>query len=333
MAYGIENDDGSASRGHEPQHHRTISQHLFGGLALAGIAARLRLDALRQSGRDPAGRPVRRAACDDCGNARGLADREGTACRASHRGRAKTAGRAEEAQSVHRAGVRHSVDRLHEGLRPAADDLLRGEPKTAPQAAAAQQNAPVQVVASVPLPTPRPAGLGTAPQAKSIAAAVPDPFEKLFGKRETGPELAYAPADGGVTSSGVAKPSGKLPLNDGYSAIYDITGRIVHLPDGTKLEAHSGLGPKMDDPRHVNVRMHGATPPHVYDLAPREALFHGVEALRLHPVGGAEAHPRPHRPARRTPICSARAATRTAAFRSRTTTPSCAPTKTARSSA
>src|SRR5688500_19320824 len=35
--------------------------------------------------------------------------------------------------------------------------------------------------------------------------------------------------------------------------------------------------------------MHGATPPHVYDLAPREALFHGVEALRMHPVGGSEA--------------------------------------------
>jgi hypothetical protein len=35
--------------------------------------------------------------------------------------------------------------------------------------------------------------------------------------------------------------------------------------------------------------MHGATPPHVYDLTPREALFHGVEALRMHPVGGAQA--------------------------------------------
>jgi hypothetical protein len=35
--------------------------------------------------------------------------------------------------------------------------------------------------------------------------------------------------------------------------------------------------------------MHGVTPPHVYDLAPREALFHGVEALRMHPVGGAQA--------------------------------------------
>ena len=40
----------------------------------------------------------------------------------------------------------------------------------------------------------------------------------------------------------------------------------------------------MDDPRHVHVRMHGATPPHVYDLIPREALFHGVQALRLIPA-------------------------------------------------
>jgi hypothetical protein len=159
--------------------------------------------------------------------------------------------------------------------------------------------APARAAASVPLPTPRPADLaplttGSIPiqasREKTATASVSlGPFEKLFGKRENGPELAYAPADGGVTSSGASKPAGKLALNDGYSAIYDITGRTVHLPDGSKLEAHSGLGPKMDDPRHVNVRMHGATPPHVYDLAPREALFHGVEALRLHPVGGAEA--------------------------------------------
>jgi hypothetical protein len=32
--------------------------------------------------------------------------------------------------------------------------------------------------------------------------------------------------------------------------------------------------------------MRGATPPSVYELAPREQPFHGVRALRLKPVGG-----------------------------------------------
>jgi hypothetical protein len=39
----------------------------------------------------------------------------------------------------------------------------------------------------------------------------------------------------------------------------------------------------LDDPRHADVKMRGVTPPAVYDLQPREALFHGVEALRLIP--------------------------------------------------
>ena len=34
--------------------------------------------------------------------------------------------------------------------------------------------------------------------------------------------------------------------------------------------------------------MQGVTPPHIYDLTPREALFHGVPALRLNPVGGED---------------------------------------------
>ena len=34
--------------------------------------------------------------------------------------------------------------------------------------------------------------------------------------------------------------------------------------------------------------MQGVTPPHIYELKPREALFHGVPALRLTPVGGED---------------------------------------------
>jgi hypothetical protein len=110
-------------------------------------------------------------------------------------------------------------------------------------------------------------------------------FEKLFGRQEKGPTLAFASPDGGITSDGSSLTPGRF---DKQTAVYDISARTVYLPNGTKLEAHSGLGSKMDDPRYVHVRMQGATPPHTYDLAMRESLFHGVEAIRLHPVGGPE---------------------------------------------
>jgi hypothetical protein len=79
---------------------------------------------------------------------------------------------------------------------------------------------------------------------------------------------------------------------DGQTAVYDISARAVYLPSGTKLEAHSGLGSLMDNPAFVDKRMVGATPPNVYDLKPREKLFHGVEALRMTPVGENEMHGR-----------------------------------------
>ena len=71
---------------------------------------------------------------------------------------------------------------------------------------------------------------------------------------------------------------------DRYTAVYDISAHMVYLPDGTRLEAHSGLGPHLDDPRYVHERMHGPTPPTLYDLKLREAPFHGVQAIRLLPV-------------------------------------------------
>jgi hypothetical protein len=67
------------------------------------------------------------------------------------------------------------------------------------------------------------------------------------------------------------------------TAIYDITAQTVYLPNGERLEAHSGLGRVMDDPHHVHRKNVGATPPNVYRLTLREALFHGVQAIRMTP--------------------------------------------------
>jgi len=76
-----------------------------------------------------------------------------------------------------------------------------------------------------------------------------------------------------------------LPGLDGHTAVYDIAAHTVYLPNGEGLEAHSGLGSNLDDPRFVNLKNRGPTPPNVYDLALREQLFHGVRAIRLRPVG------------------------------------------------
>jgi type VI secretion system (T6SS) effector TldE1-like protein len=108
----------------------------------------------------------------------------------------------------------------------------------------------------------------------------PTIFEKLFG-RPAPLTLAYASTDdGGLT--------GRRNLAAGQygpqTAVYDISAHTVYLPDGTRLEAHSGLGSRIDDPSHADERMRGSTPPNIYDLQMREAPFHGVQALRLIPV-------------------------------------------------
>ena len=73
---------------------------------------------------------------------------------------------------------------------------------------------------------------------------------------------------------------------DNLTAVYDITAHAVYLPNGLGLEAHSGMGGLKDDPEHVSVPNAGATPPAVYELKPRERLFHGVQALRMIPTEG-----------------------------------------------
>jgi hypothetical protein len=50
------------------------------------------------------------------------------------------------------------------------------------------------------------------------------------------------------------------------------------------MEAHSGLGSYMDDPRYVSAKDTGPTPPNVYELKLRESPFHGDRAIRLIPA-------------------------------------------------
>lgn len=90
------------------------------------------------------------------------------------------------------------------------------------------------------------------------------------------PKLAALPP-----SNGIAIPEEDQAL--AKTAIYDINAKAVYMPNGDKLEAHSGLGQYMDDPKHFKLRMRGVTPPNSYRLTMREARFHGVEAIRMNP--------------------------------------------------
>jgi Tlde1 domain len=119
---------------------------------------------------------------------------------------------------------------------------------------------------------------------------------RLPTDREIQKKRADAPPKATVSKVDVrlAQPPKEAPPfeDDGRTAIYDITARTVYLPSGRRLEAHSGFGDLMDNPRHVRVRMQGATPPNIYNLALRERLFHGVRAIRLNPVDGSRMYGR-----------------------------------------
>jgi hypothetical protein len=175
---------------------------------------------------------------------------------------------------------------------PAVPQFLDNVPVPMPRPAELQAQAQAND-SSVPLPPGRPAAL----QAKATTLATEPSdnrsfFEKLFGKQPSGPVLAYAnPEDGAArtTPSAVPQTGGAY---DRLTAVYDISARTVYMPNGKRLEAHSGLGDRLDDPRFVSERMRGATPPHIYDLTLRESLFHGVQALRLTPVGDGDVYGR-----------------------------------------
>ena len=125
------------------------------------------------------------------------------------------------------------------------------------------------------VPVPRPA-YSAKPKQASTALAYANPnaeieeeetrdgiFGRLFGKRDS-----------------------LLPDRGSKVAVYDIGAQVVYMPNGEKLEAHSGLAHMKDNPRYVKEKNKGPTPPNLYNLRMREARFHGVEAIRLLPADG-----------------------------------------------
>jgi hypothetical protein len=143
-------------------------------------------------------------------------------------------------------------------------------------------------VPAVPLPRPRPVeepkndasnARAEVPVARAENRTLLEKLSDLVPGRVT---LASLVPDGGLFGK---RPDLASLGYDNVTAVYDISARTVYMPDGSKLEAHSGYGSLMDDPAHVNAPNVGATPPNVYDLRPRETLFHGVQALRMIPVG------------------------------------------------
>jgi hypothetical protein len=202
--------------------------------------------------------------------------------------------------------------KLAEAPKEAFKETSRDTPKQAPRAVSAPKlaeapkpkpAAPTQVAMNVPPPPARPPESGNsvsdmAQRAKAAMLSIVSGgrtsiTEKLWGKQEPqGSLLAFASADTNITGSIGQKQNPALGGSAPYerdTAVYDISAHTVYLPDGGKLEAHSGLGSMLDDPGTAKIRMHGVTPPHIYELTPREALFHGVPALRLNPIGGDDA--------------------------------------------
>ncbi|WP_195909508.1 tlde1 domain-containing protein [Rhizobium tubonense] len=136
---------------------------------------------------------------------------------------------------------------------------------------------------SVPLPAARPRGMTGS--ARSAA-------EQRF-RRPSEPVLAYARADDGVTEDAPTFNNAiSLPGGHNRVAVYDISAGTVYLPSGERLEAHSGLGNMLDNPRFVSTKNRGPTPPNTYALTLRESMFHGVQALRLTPIAGGTVYGR-----------------------------------------
>jgi Protein of unknown function (DUF2778) len=131
--------------------------------------------------------------------------------------------------------------------------------------------------------------LGPLPLAKprSFAEAARKPGDKAT--KPANKELAYAKPDLPTDDDNEVRPTFRGKKGVAY---YDISAGVVYMPNGEKLEAHSGIGKMRDNPAYVHVKMKGPTPPGTYKVTMRESLFHGVAAVRLTPVNGVAPHGR-----------------------------------------
>jgi hypothetical protein len=148
----------------------------------------------------------------------------------------------------------------------------------------------------IPLPARRPKidnGPVDKPEkspAPRVASTPKEPASPKPTKRDRNSDemLAFAKPDNPKESHGLFSSlfSRSTPQARAGVAVYDISAATVTMPDGTKLEAHSGIGHMADNVKYVDRKMVGPTPPGTYKLTMRESRFHGVEAIRLTPVDG-----------------------------------------------
>ncbi|WLS02663.1 DUF2778 domain-containing protein [Shinella oryzae] len=145
-------------------------------------------------------------------------------------------------------------------------------------------------LASIPLPEARPALETVTIERKPTVEDKPVARAKRDEAKDKDEDVAFAKPERslfGDLFKGKGSGSG-WPGKGTRVAIYDVSNATVHMPDGTKLRAHSGIGKMRDNPRYEHVKMNGPTPAGIYRLRMRESRFHGVEAIRMLSVDGRD---------------------------------------------
>jgi len=176
--------------------------------------------------------------------------------------------------------------------KPTYESWSRLAPDEPAPAETAEPESEEAAVPAIPLPRARPTDANPVVREANLRPADagnshpedPTLLQKLSGMFKYRFTLASLTPNDGIFGSA---PDLAALGYDGETAVYDISAHVVYLPNGARLEAHSGLGDARDDPRHVSEHKVGSTPPAIYELKPREQLFHGVQALRMQPVEGS----------------------------------------------